>query len=187
MADRAAAAAAATTADTIYVLKLENEKYYVGKTSRSVQERFLEHARGHGSAWTRFHPPVSILIQRPCRDAFDEDAEVKRQMQQFGMDNVRGGCYSQVELDDAAVETLERELLHADNRCLQCGSASHYMAQCPQRNVESENDEDESDDDEDEHDDAHCLGTNQNGQPCQRSLYLNTQGYCTDHAHQGHQ
>lgn len=38
----------------------------------------------------------------------------------------------------------------------------------------------------DEHD-AHCRGTTQNGQACQRSLYLNAQGYCPSHARQGPQ
>jgi len=35
---------------TVYVLQLENGKYYVGITARKVDQRFDEHADGHKSA-----------------------------------------------------------------------------------------------------------------------------------------
>ena len=40
-------------------LKLDEEKYYVGK-SNNVKKRYKEHITGNGSAWTRMYKPISI-------------------------------------------------------------------------------------------------------------------------------
>ena len=48
---------------TIYILKLNNSKYYVGKTNRSVNERYQEHLEGIGSLWTKIYKPLSVVKQ----------------------------------------------------------------------------------------------------------------------------
>ena len=37
---------------TVYALKLEQEKYYIGKTNKPMSERYQEHVDGIGSSWT---------------------------------------------------------------------------------------------------------------------------------------
>ena len=59
---------------TIYVLRLEGNKYYVGKTRKNVHERFGEHQRGRaagGAAWTSRHPPRSLLEWHPQNGLYD--------------------------------------------------------------------------------------------------------------------
>jgi hypothetical protein len=117
--------------ETIYVLRLQRGKYYVGKTGRSVEERYDEHRRGHGSAWTRLYAPVDFQEILESTSPFDEDRTVKEYMSEFGVNNVRGGSYSEIELNGETRRLLEREIRHAFGLCLNCGDRSHYRRNCP--------------------------------------------------------
>ena len=43
----------------IYILKLEDNCYYVGK-SENVEQRFQQHLSGSGSFFTKKHKPILI-------------------------------------------------------------------------------------------------------------------------------
>jgi predicted GIY-YIG superfamily endonuclease len=117
--------------ETIYVLRLQRGMYYVGKTGRSVEERYNEHQRGHGSAWTRLYAPVEVQEILESTSPFDEDRTVKEYMSEFGVNKVRGGSYSEIELNGETRRLLEREIRHAFGLCLNCGDRSHYRRNCP--------------------------------------------------------
>jgi hypothetical protein len=143
-----------TTTSNIYILRLAKGKYYVGKTN-DVPKRYWEHKVGKGAEWPRKYPPV--CIQQILRDAspFDEDRYVKEYMSKFGVDSVRGGSYSQTVLDDGQKSAIEKELRMAEDSCVRCGRAGHYVAACYARtdvdgktlDAEEEESEDEEDDD----------------------------------------
>ena len=113
----------------IYILRLAKGKYYVGKTN-DVQKRYWEHKVGKGAEWTRKYPPV--CIQQIIRDAspFDEDRYVKEYMSKFGVESVRGGSYSQTVLDGAQKSAIEKELRMAEDSCMRCGRAGHFVDTC---------------------------------------------------------
>ena len=47
---------------TLYVLKLEDNCYYVGITSNTPEYRFKQHqAKFMGAAWTKKHRPIEII------------------------------------------------------------------------------------------------------------------------------
>jgi predicted GIY-YIG superfamily endonuclease len=46
---------------TIYILKLNDNKYYVGKTNKIVNERYQEHIDGVGSFWTKKYKPLYLI------------------------------------------------------------------------------------------------------------------------------
>ena len=114
----------------IYILKLKNNNYYVGK-SQDPEKRFVEHLSGSGSSWTQLHEPIEIIDIIQNVDDFEEDKQVKKLMLLHGIDNVRGGSYSQIELSQEQKNLLQTELRSAQNQCINCGDNNHYVKDCP--------------------------------------------------------
>ena len=85
----------------IYVLYLENEKYYVGIT-KDLPNRFAEHKLRMGAAWTTKNKVIGIVYTKDLRTANKADAEKKENdltkelMKCFGIDDVRGGDFCRV-------------------------------------------------------------------------------------------
>ena len=129
---------------TIYVLKCSNNKYYIGKTLSDVNKRFNIHKKGQGAIWTRKHRPVEILnVYKNC-DHFDEDKYTKIYMDKYGIENVRGGSYTKVKLDNDVIKFLKKELSSIHDKCYGCGSKKHFIKTCPKiyRNLDTNSDED---------------------------------------------
>jgi predicted GIY-YIG superfamily endonuclease len=115
----------------IYTLKCAQGKYYVGKTqAERVCERFREHLRARGSAWTRKYTPERIMHVVPCGDPLQEDFEVEKCMRDHGIDNVRGGRYSKVELSEDTEFELVKKLSHAKEACFRCDEVGHRATAC---------------------------------------------------------
>ena len=76
----------------IYILKLSNNKYYIGK-SNNIFIRYRQHLNGNGSFWTKKYKPLYIERLIEDCDDYDEDKYVKIYMNMYGIDNVRGGKY----------------------------------------------------------------------------------------------
>lgn len=82
----------------LYVLKLENEKWYVGITSKTPEERFQEHLlKKRGAYWTMAHKPLSIEMVEDLGIVSKQHAEIyenkitRSLMKERGINNVRGG------------------------------------------------------------------------------------------------
>ena len=81
----------------VYVLELENDKYYVGVTT-NLNLRYCQHVTGRGGAkWTRLHKPLRILSVE-VGDRKVEREKTLEMMREHGWQNVRGGGWSQVNL-----------------------------------------------------------------------------------------
>ena len=113
----------------IYILKLENNKYYVGKSADPIK-RFQEHIKGKGSSWTREHKPLEIIKTIKNASVFDEDKYVKEYMSKYGINNVRGGSYVSTTLDENQKELLRNELRMAEDKCTRCGRHGHFASSC---------------------------------------------------------
>jgi cellular nucleic acid-binding protein len=120
--------------ETLYVLQLEQDKYYVGKTKRDIKIRINEHKGEEGCEWTRKHKFVSMIESKISSNIFDEDTLTKQYMLKYGIENVRGGSYSTIELSEEEIFFLQREINHALNLCLHCGKEGHYANKCPNKN-----------------------------------------------------
>jgi predicted GIY-YIG superfamily endonuclease len=115
--------------EQIYIIKLEKGKYYIGKT-RNIEKRYEEHLTGTGSEWTKKHKPLSLIKTIKSTSQFDEDKYVKEYMAKYGIENVRGGTYSNIVLDASSIAVLEKEIRHSNNVCMRCGRDSHYIKDC---------------------------------------------------------
>lgn len=114
----------------IYILKLKNNKYYVGKT-KNPKFRLKQHFDAHGSAWTKKYPPIKIIkVIKNC-DGYDEDKYVKMLMKKYGFNNVRGGTYVQTcDLDIVTINFIKKELYMANDLCSRCGRRFHFASNC---------------------------------------------------------
>ncbi len=116
----------------IYIIKLEDNKYYVGKTN-NLERRKQEHINGNASAWTNKYKPIAIEKIIYNTSSFDEDKYTKEYMAKFGIDNVRGGSYTQINLNTMQIESLNREIKGATDACHNCGEIGHYIKDCSKK------------------------------------------------------
>jgi cellular nucleic acid-binding protein len=116
--------------ESLYVLQLEDNKWYVGKTT-DINRRFTQHQTGQGSAWTKSYKPIRIVETRCLKDAYDETNTTKDYMKKYGIDNVRGGAYAQVVLPDDVEKVLKQELRGDSDTCFKCNLKGHYANRCP--------------------------------------------------------
>ena len=122
----------------IYVLKLEGGRYYVGKTN-NIHIRLKSHMSSNGSAWTRKYKPISVEhVYKNCEN-LDEDKYTLKLMDKKGINNVRGGSFCKIKLNQASIETIQRMLRSKDNKCHFCGEKGHYIRNCPTKQCIEEN------------------------------------------------
>lgn len=82
----------------LYILKLENDKWYVGITSKTPDERFAEHKLGKRAAyWTMKHKPIAIerfedlgVVTKQHAEEY-ENKITRSLIKERGLNNVRGG------------------------------------------------------------------------------------------------
>ncbi len=85
----------------LYVLKLEQDKLYVGITSKTPELRLKQHKNEFlGAAWTKLYKPLSIFDKKDLglmtldRAQKAENKVVRMYMNKYGYNNVRGGDIS---------------------------------------------------------------------------------------------
>ena len=153
----------------IYVLQLENGKYYVGKTN-NPDFRLKTHFDSNVSEWTKLYKPLKVLEIIPNCDDYDEDKITRKYMDKYGIFNVRGGSFVSVKLDKSIIDTLKHMSNSTNNRCFTCGKEGHFSRNCNKNDGwETVGDDDESDDDEsdeyesDEDEDIYCFRCGREG------------------------
>lgn len=133
---------------TIYLSKLRHSKYYIGKT-RDLKARIEDHINSNASEWTKRHQHIEILETYDNCDSFDEDKYTLKAMQKYGIENVRGGSFSQIKLDKDTIKHINKMLRGAGDVCFKCGKADHWVADCPSKNNKEEIIESSSESDND--------------------------------------
>jgi predicted GIY-YIG superfamily endonuclease len=94
----------------LYVLRLEENKYYIGITT-DIKRRLEEHLKhpSKGSKWTRKYKPIKIIQIKRLGTMYQseactyEDYATYMYVKKYGIENVRGGSFCTVKL------TYERE------------------------------------------------------------------------------
>jgi hypothetical protein len=116
----------------IYVLKLENEKYYVGKTM-NPSFRMESHFNENGSAWTKKYKPIKLEALIPDCDDYDEDKYTRKYMDKYGVENVRGGSFISIDLDENTLNCLTQMSNGTNDKCFKCGMKGHFAKNCKEK------------------------------------------------------
>lgn len=85
------------TKNYIYVLELEDERYYVGRTSNFFQ-RMNEHFGGNGSVYTKKYKPIKIKEVIEEKNNSDERDKTLEYMKIYGYEKVRGYAWCSEQL-----------------------------------------------------------------------------------------
>ena len=128
----------------IYILKLEQGKYYIGKseckTVKGVEGRINQHFNQteKASAWCRKYKPVETIEIKENQIVEDEDKWTKVYMRKYGIENVRGGKYVRVKLPERDISALTAEIDANEGRCYKCKETGHIGQYCPGKKEEEE-------------------------------------------------
>ena len=122
----------------IYVLQLEQDKWYIGKTNTNLilfKIRIETLFDSNGSEFTKTYKPLEVYEIIPECDKYDEDKYVRKYMDKYGIDNVRGGTYSRLELTVEEQQLIQKELWGTNDLCFLCGG-DHFIKDCPNNKQE---------------------------------------------------
>lgn len=115
----------------IYVLRLEQGKYYVGRSDTPLK-RIEEHFAGNGCKWTKLYSPIKVKRIIGSCDSFDEDKYTLKYMDRYGVMNVRGGSFSRLKLDGSTIQFIYQLLDGSRGRCYKCHQKGHFASKCPE-------------------------------------------------------
>lgn len=113
----------------IYLLQLENDKYYIGKTN-NINSRILQHFSNNGSKWTRIYKPIKVLKTYDDNDIFSEEKYTLLAIDKYGIDNVRGGSFTKQYPTKNEKEYIIRQIRSIKDVCFKCGKKGHFAKNC---------------------------------------------------------
>ena len=113
----------------IYILQLDDNKYYIGKTTQP-DIRLDSHFNSNGSTWSKKYKPIKIIGLIPDCDNYDEDKYTIKYMQKYGIENVRGGSFCEIILSKETITTIEKMINSVSDNCYMCGSQDHFIKDC---------------------------------------------------------
>lgn len=97
----------------VYVMKLVGDKYYVGSAKKLTN--FCETVT---SGFTSLHKPISVVSTIKLENRTDVSYRTiytLKYMQKYGIDNVRGGGYSEVNITQSSRDFIVHFLSHLPN------------------------------------------------------------------------
>jgi predicted GIY-YIG superfamily endonuclease len=103
------------TRNYIYVLKLVEDRYYVGRTSNFLK-RMEEHFTNQGAIYTKKYKPLKII--EVVEELTNEDERLKTLdvMEKYGWEKVRGACWCSLKIKKPNIEKNKKPKRKKQNR-----------------------------------------------------------------------
>jgi len=136
----------------LYVLQLEDNKWFVGKT-KNLDQRLDDHfdPEKHGSHWTNKYKPlkkkeiIELCVKDYAPEQSDssgtkkssetcdpvEDEYTMYYMTMYGIDNVRGGSFCNIFLRPQQINYIQSVIRERMDLCFKCGMDDHFVKDCP--------------------------------------------------------
>jgi hypothetical protein len=96
----------------------------------TLENRLPDHFSNVGSEWTKLYKPIDIKEIKDNCDGFDEDKITLQYMSNFGIDNVRGGSFCQIKLEECEINLINKMINNANDNCFNCGKHGHFTKNC---------------------------------------------------------
>ena len=100
----------------IIILQLENDCYFIYKTEDILFN--INKYNNNYNIFTIKHKPIRLYEFKENCNIYELDLTVKIYMNKFGINNVRGGSYSELELSIEQINILKKELELINNNDL---------------------------------------------------------------------
>ena len=113
----------------IYVLGLEQGKYYIGETN-NFNNRIYDHFEGNRSAWTKKYKPIIVIETIDNQDDYDEDKYTLIYMNKYRIDKCSWLVIYSDFLDDSTKNFINMILKSTNNNCFKCGETGHFVKNC---------------------------------------------------------
>jgi len=126
-----------TTESGVYVLQLNDNKYYVGQ-SDDIPRRIWSHENFNGSGWTKRHKFQKRIqnLTKP-QSTFWELWETLEQMKDKGIENVRGSMFTNPNVIPQQDKIMAAQLYcEIYNLCRKCGRQGHFITSCSYTDVD---------------------------------------------------
>jgi len=97
----------------MYYVSLENDKMLLHVDFKKEIDVVLANC-AKLYEFARANPPIKVVYTTEVKDLYDVDKDVKLFMNMFGVENTRGGSYTDVELPDFLMKTILHEKMITD-------------------------------------------------------------------------
>jgi predicted GIY-YIG superfamily endonuclease len=107
------------TKNYIYVLKLVEDRYYVGRTS-NIFRRIKEHFTVGGSVYTKKYKPLKVIEVEEEKTSDDERKMTFKYIEKYGWEKVRGSYWCSLEIKRyQSIESYEKIKSQRDKELLE--------------------------------------------------------------------
>lgn len=107
------------TKNYIYVLKLIDERYYVGRTG-NILRRVKQHFSGYGSKYTKKYKPLKVIEVEEELTNDDERKMTFKYVDKYGWEKVRGSYWCSLEIKrKLSLKSYEKMKIQRDKELLE--------------------------------------------------------------------